>query len=148
MISVDVKISEMSASMTRALDQRTIHNGINLAFKKIGAGLTKSAKQGILSAPKTGARYYNAGLRRNTRASQPGSYPANQTSRLRRSIQNRITGFKMRLGSKMKYASFLQKADSPLKRDQGRNPFLKMAHDENKNDFLKIMRDSVMDNLK
>jgi phage gpG-like protein len=146
MSGIVIKIREIVPSSTyRALDHRLVPHAITAGLKDIGTNLVKTAKRGISDSPKTHKLYFYPGLG-YVRSSQPHTYPAYQSGRLRRSISYKINGYKMSFGAKQYYAKYLQQTNSPEERSRwvkiAPRPFLTLSHNENRSKFGSIMEDN------
>lgn len=132
-------------AMKRALDPRRLSKVINVTLKDIGNTLVKTAKEGIKKSPKNYRLYFYKG-KGFVRSSSPGTYPADQTGKLKRSINKEITGYQMKFGAAEEYGKYLQQTDDPEKQaiwvKIAPRPFLTLSHNQNKNKFGDIMEDN------
>ena len=121
------------------------------AAKNIAKKLRHTGMAGIKNSPKVGDRYYMKGVG-YTRSSAPGTYPANQTGKLRRSLKFRIENSHwFRFGATADYAKYLQRSDDPTKPidvSGGERPPLTLAHRANEKNFKKMMANAVMKEIK
>ncbi len=126
------KLQTITPAMQNALRGETYVGGMIDGLKFIGKKLADTAREGILKAPKVFRVYYINGKR--TMSAVPGEYPANQTGKLRDSIQSITKGQEMRFGASdsAPYAKYLQQTDSPLKKavwvKMPPRPMLTIAH--------------------
>lgn len=125
------------------------YNGFVLANKTIGGKLVKTAMRGIANSPKTGGVYVHKRIG-PTRASQVGTYPADQSGQLRKSISfKRKDSINLEVGSEnmsnesFQYAKALQ-SDSLNGLSKLNRPFLSLAHRENEKNFQNDMSNAMM----
>jgi len=144
---IKIKIKEIvSPSTLRAMNPRNIQKSITVSLKEIGEKLVKTAKDGIKTSPKTYKRYFYPGIG-YVRSSRPGTYPADQSGSLRRSVATRTEGYRMYFGAKKDYAKYLQQTNSPEKLSTwiriAPRPFLTLAHNQNAPQFGDIMEENI-----
>jgi hypothetical protein len=152
MLLINAKVSSVTPEMHKALDGKNYYNGMVNGLQMTGGLLVNEARQGIINSPKTYKVYYING--RRTKSSQPYTYPANQTGRLRKSIRNTTNGLQMRFGASTSapYAKYLQKTDGPFKKDPvwtrvAPRPVLTLAHRSVSPKFQSVMLTSVLRNI-
>lgn len=123
-------------------------NGIRRGFYKLGKDLVKTAKQGILSPPKTGINY-NGHI-----ASSAGEYPANRSPSYRRrlglstansarlafSLGFTVHGYyMMTFGSKVPHGLYLQEGTKNMEA----RPFLTLSSDANERNAIKTFENEI-----
>jgi len=137
-------------------NKKAFRDGIRSGFHLLGKDLVKTAKDGILSPPKTGEIYSirKDGATFSHQASRGGQYPANQeliwrtalglslddSERLAFTLGFRVRGYMyLMFGSKVPHGKWLQKGTKNMKA----RPFLTLAVKENEKNAIRILKNEI-----
>jgi len=143
-VQISAKFRTISPEMRSLLNGNYIRRGIQNGLGVIGRELVETAQIGMESSPKNYRTYYINGKR--TMSASPGTYAADQTGWLRKSISFQQESFHGEFGAEATYAKYLQSnnayKDNPWKKVAPR-PFLSLSHRENSKDFERIMENEL-----
>lgn len=142
---INAKFRTISPQMQRLLKPQYITRGIQSGLTVIGEELVDTAQIGMEASPKNYRTYYVNG--RRTKSASPGTYAADQTGFMKKSISFQMAAFTMEFGAEADYAKYLQSnnpyKDNPWKKVAPR-PSLSLSHRENSKNFERIMENELM----
>jgi len=120
--------------------------GVSNGLKSVGERFNRATRLGIKNSPKSHRPYtYSArGRRFRTMSSKPGSYPAEQTGKLRNSIDYEFVGkMKIVAGSYADYSVFLENGTKKM----AARPIIKKTNELNEAKFNTMMTNEMNEAL-